>query len=178
MDTCIDCGFCEYVCPSGGVGCLHGSASKRCAPSRACARTARTPWADKWEAAFRRIGVDLCAADGLCATRCPLGIDIAGFMKKLRGLGHSSFAKGMASSVARHFGLLEGAASGMLSFGSGAHKLLGHHLAEASGALTRAVTGMKVPDLNAVHLTGGAPAPRGSVTPGPRRLSITRLLVP
>lgn len=166
VDTCIDCGFCEYVCPSGGVGL---SSRQRIYTLRTIAglrKDGKNALADKWEAAFRRIGVDLCAADGLCATRCPLGIDIAGFMKKLRGLGHSSFAKGMASSAARHFGLLEGAASGMLSFGSGAHKLLGHHLAEASGALTRAVTGMKVPDLNAVHLTGGAPAPRGSVTPG------------
>jgi D-lactate dehydrogenase len=165
VDTCIDCGFCEYVCPSGGVGL---SSRQRIYTLRTIAglrRDGRNDLADKWEAAFKRLGVDLCAADGLCATRCPLGIDIAGLMKKLRGRGHSALAKGVASSVAGHFGLLEGAASGLLRVGSGAHRLLGHSLASASGSLAGAAVGMKIPDLHEVRLTGGSPVPRSCVTP-------------
>ena len=165
VDTCIDCGFCEYVCPSGGVGL---SSRQRIYTLRTIAglrKDGKKELADKWEAAFKRLGIDLCAADGLCSTRCPLGIDIAGFMKKLRGLGYSSFSKGVANGVAGHFGLLEGAASGMLNFGSGLHKLMGHKLAVASGSLAKAVTGMKVPDLHEVRLTGGKAAPHSEVTP-------------
>ena len=165
VDTCIDCGFCEYVCPSAGVGL---SSRQRIYTLRTIAglrKDGKTALAERWEAAFKRIGVDLCAADGLCATRCPLGIDIAGFMKKLRGLGYSPFARGAAAFAANHFSMLERSASGVLSLGSGVHKAIGHNLALATCSLAKAVTGMKAPDLHEVHLTGGAPVPQSSVTP-------------
>ncbi len=166
VDTCIDCGFCEYVCPSGSVGL---SSRQRIYARRTIAglrKDGKTAQADRWEAAFKNIGVDLCAADGLCAGRCPLGIDIAGYMKQLRGQGHSPFSRSMASSVAKHFGLVETAASSLLGFGSGLHKLMGHNLAQATGGISKAITGMKVPDLREALLTGGGRIPRPGTKAG------------
>lgn len=166
VDTCIDCGFCEYVCPSAGVGL---SSRQRIYTLRTIAglrKDGHKELADRWEAAFKKIGVDLCAVDGLCATRCPLAIDIAGFMKKLRGQACSPFAKSVASFVAGHFGMVESSAKGMLNLGSGLHKVLGHTLAEATGGVSKALTGMKVPDLRAVGLTGAGPIPAPARKPG------------
>lgn len=164
VDTCIDCGFCEQVCPSRSVGL---SSRQRIYTLRTIAglrKDGKNELADAWEKAFTRMGVDLCAVDGLCSTRCPLGIDIAGYMKKLRGEAYSPFARKTAAAAAGHFGLLERCASGLLTAGSGLHSVVGHTLAEASGGLAKALTGMRVPDLRKARLTGGSPAPQ----PAPR----------
>lgn len=164
VDTCIDCGFCEYVCPSAEVGL---SSRQRIYTLRTIAglrRDGHNDEADRWESAFRNMGVNMCAVDGLCATRCPLSIDIAGYIKSRRGANFSPFARRAAAAVAGNLGLLESAAAGMLSLGAGLHLLMGHRLAEASGGVAKAVLGMKIPDLRQVLLTGGGTIP----SPTPR----------
>ncbi|MBX8581016.1 FAD-binding oxidoreductase [Pseudomonas cichorii] len=82
VDKCIECGFCEPVCPSRG---LTLSPRQRIviwrdiqAKKRAGANT------QKLEQDYRYQGIDTCAATGLCAQRCPVGINTGELVKKLR----------------------------------------------------------------------------------------------
>ncbi|GGW79476.1 FAD-binding and (Fe-S)-binding domain-containing protein [Alteromonas halophila] len=95
VDTCIECGFCEPACPS-----LHHTLSPR--QRIALARRA----ASLSEAAQQQISqatgalsVDSCAATGMCATRCPVGINTGEWILQLRERESSS----ALSWQARHF---------------------------------------------------------------------------
>ena len=80
VDACIECGFCEPQCPS-----LHYTLSprQRIALMR---RASQRPPAEQQEIAkdFQHLGIDSCAATGLCATACPVGIDTGAWIKELR----------------------------------------------------------------------------------------------
>ena len=51
--------------------------------------------------------IETCAADGLCATACPVSIDTGSLIKRFRRLGHSENAQRRARWVAEHFRWLE-----------------------------------------------------------------------
>jgi len=57
--------------------------------------------------AYQYMAVDTCAADGLCATACPVSIDTGALIKRLRRTGHSAKANAIALKLARHFARLE-----------------------------------------------------------------------
>lgn len=80
VDKCIECGFCEPECPS-----LHYTLSprQRIALQR---RQHDLPVAERGEVnvAFEHLGMDSCAATGMCATACPVGINTGEWIKSLR----------------------------------------------------------------------------------------------
>ena len=82
VDKCIECGFCEPVCPSKG---LTLSPRQRIVIWRDI-QAKRRAGVDttELEAAYHYQGIDTCAATGLCAQRCPVGINTGDLVKKLR----------------------------------------------------------------------------------------------
>lgn len=80
VDACIECGFCEPQCPS-----LHYTLSprQRIALMRRAqhlnAEDKRTVDQD-----FQHLGIDSCAATGLCASACPVGINTGTWVQQLR----------------------------------------------------------------------------------------------
>lgn len=159
VDLCVDCGFCESVCPSAKVGLSPRQriyALRAMAGMEAAGDTARL---DAWREYFRSMGLDLCAADGLCSTRCPLGLDVAGFMRALRHENLSEREKKAAAFVRGHFSLVTRAASLGLSATHALHGALGHERAEKCGALTGRLTGLTLPDVHEVRLAGGSRVP-------------------
>ncbi|RZI80249.1 MAG: FAD-binding protein, partial [Pseudomonas sp.] len=83
VDKCIECGFCEPVCPSKG---LTLSPRQRIVMWRDIQAKKRAG-ADVRQLLrdFQYQGIDTCAATGLCAQRCPVGINTGELVKKLRG---------------------------------------------------------------------------------------------
>ncbi|MCS6809285.1 MAG: FAD-binding and (Fe-S)-binding domain-containing protein, partial [Bacteroidota bacterium] len=115
VNTCIECGWCENVCPSQG---LTLTPRQRIVVWREITRVRRAeltgepltdaPFsASELECDYDYYGVDTCATDGMCATLCPVHINTGNLVKLLRRENHSTFAQQNARTVARHFHLAE-----------------------------------------------------------------------
>src|SRR5512144_2777286 len=117
VDRCTECGFCEPRCPSRAltltprqrivvrreVARLRALA----ADGPAGARASDEPYRDRiarLERDYAWLGDETCAADGLCATACPVGIDTGKLTKARRAEHRSALAEGLAGLAARRFG--------------------------------------------------------------------------
>jgi D-lactate dehydrogenase len=110
VDACIECGFCEPKCPSRD---LTLTPRQRIMVRREGARLAlagRDADARALDAAAAYAVVDSCAADGLCATSCPVDIDTGKLVKRLRHDRHAPVVHELAALAARRFALVERAA--------------------------------------------------------------------
>lgn len=138
IDKCIECGFCEPVCPSKG---LTLSPRQRIVIWRDIqARKRAGINTDELEKAYHYQGIETCAATGLCAQRCPVGINTGELIKKLRSQ-EASHAKA-ASWMANHFKTMLQGARFTLHAANGARMLLGApRLAKISAALSKASAG-------------------------------------
>jgi len=108
VDKCIECGFCEHSCPSRDITLTP---RQRIVVRREMQRLKdiKAPDAnyDALERDFPYMALDTCAADGLCATDCPVSIDTGKLTKHFRALRHSSLAHQAARLMARNFALPE-----------------------------------------------------------------------
>ncbi|NMT63144.1 FAD-binding and (Fe-S)-binding domain-containing protein [Marinobacter orientalis] len=141
IDKCIECGFCEPVCPSEG---LTLSPRQRIVIWRDIqARKRAGEDTSGLEAAYQYQGIDTCAATGLCARRCPVDINTGDLVRKLRAgkTGHH----GTADWVANHFRAVLRGTRLVLTMASGAEKLLGApRLARLSAGMSK-VSGQRLP---------------------------------
>ncbi|CAM4171416.1 FAD-binding and (Fe-S)-binding domain-containing protein [Vibrio agarivorans] len=100
VDRCIECGFCEPVCPSKG---LTLTPRQRIVLYRElCERQRHNENTQELEEAFKYQGIDTCAATGLCAERCPVGINTGDLIKQLRQSQYQRYQP-IARWTAKHF---------------------------------------------------------------------------
>ena len=138
VDKCIECGFCEPVCPSNG---LTLTPRQRIvvwrdiqAKKRAGIDTAEL------ERLYDYHGVETCAATGLCAQRCPVGINTGDLVRKLRGRNADNTRA--ADWLAGHFSTAVQGARFMLHVANGAHLMMGTRLlSKTSAAISKASHG-------------------------------------
>jgi D-lactate dehydrogenase len=126
VDRCIECGYCEPRCPSRD---LTLTPRQRIVVRREMERLkpeagTRAALA-ALEADFAYDALDTCAADGLCATACPVGIDTGALTKRLRDVGHLPLAHRVAQWVATHFATTERVVRAGLWLGHAASRLVG-----------------------------------------------------
>ena len=105
INMCVECGFCEPVCPS-----RHVTVTPR---QRIVLRRemARQPEGSEVLGALREQyqydAIDMCAADGTCAIPCPVGIDTGKVMKQLRAAQATPAEKRVATGIAKGYGAVE-----------------------------------------------------------------------
>ncbi|RQW61900.1 FAD-binding and (Fe-S)-binding domain-containing protein [Vibrio viridaestus] len=102
VDRCIECGFCEPVCPSRT---LSLTPRQRIVLFRELQRRKTAgdqSSAKELEQTFEYQGIDTCAATGLCSLRCPVGINTGDLVKKLRREKYQKFTP-IARWTANHF---------------------------------------------------------------------------
>jgi D-lactate dehydrogenase len=103
VDRCVDCGFCEPVCPSRD---LTLTPRQRIALRRERARAEQagdTETVRQIDATAEYALVDTCAADGMCATACPVGIDTGALVKRLRADAVPATQQRAWTAAARHW---------------------------------------------------------------------------
>lgn len=124
VDRCIECGFCEPVCPSRT---LTLSPRQRIVLYRELQRRERAgekTQASELEKVFEYQGIDTCAATGLCADRCPVGINTGDLVKKLRTAKYQKFTP-IAKWTEDHFSTTTAIARNGLRANQLASKVIG-----------------------------------------------------
>jgi D-lactate dehydrogenase len=112
---CIECGFCEPVCPSRD---LTTTPRQRIALRREMAR--QEPGSPVQRALLEQYGydaLDTCAADGSCGLVCPVGIDTGKLVKQLRAQRATRRSQRVALELAERWAAVEAAARAGLRAG-------------------------------------------------------------
>ncbi|MCQ4285943.1 FAD-binding oxidoreductase [Pseudomonas stutzeri] len=161
VDKCIECGFCEPVCPSNG---LTLTPRQRIVIWRDIqARKRAGIDTTEIERLYHYHGVETCAATGLCAQRCPVGINTGDLVRKLRS--KEANKTGTANWLADHFATAVQGTRFMLHAANGAHLIMGTKaLSKTSSAVSKLSNG-RVPlwtpalpqPLHRLHLPKPAP---------------------
>lgn len=113
--TCVECGFCEPVCPSRN---LTTTPRQRIVLRREMARQlAGSPLQRALLEEFEYDSLDTCAADGSCQLACPVGIDTGRLVKELRQERHTPRAERAALATAKRWGAVERASRAGLRLG-------------------------------------------------------------
>ena len=138
VDKCIECGFCEPVCPSKG---LTLSPRQRIVMWRDIQAKKRAGVdTTTLERDYQYQGIDTCAATGLCAQRCPVGINTGELVKKLRA--QAAHHVKTADWLADNFHTALSGARLTLRVANGARRLLGApRLGRISRSLSKASNG-------------------------------------
>jgi D-lactate dehydrogenase len=137
VDRCIECGYCEHVCPSRD---LTTTPRRRIVIRRVLKNleligdtTNHKLLLDQYEYE----GKDTCAVDGLCSIACPVDINTGDLIKRLRRENHSPAANKRALWIAKNFKTAEWLTRIGLKSGTGINKVFGKR------ALLRLTGGMK-----------------------------------
>jgi len=127
IDQCMECGFCELVCPSKD---LTTTPRRRIVILREIIRLSQENSEEQRQAELLRRqyqyeGVDTCAADGMCALACPVDINTGEMMKTLRAENRSFRSRLFAEWCMNHFGLVTNSIRTGLSFLKQMRSLIG-----------------------------------------------------
>jgi len=165
LDTCIECGFCEASCPSKN---LSLTPRQRIVIQREISRlktTCENPGRLKTlEDHYRYMGEQTCAADGLCASSCPVEINTGEYTKNLRGIHADTPRKQTTAKwIAGHFNQISAFMRTGLKLADITHDTIGsehmYHLTRAARKLSNNLLpawnrfmprGLNRPDLTSV----------------------------
>jgi D-lactate dehydrogenase len=132
VDRCIECGFCEPLCPSHQ---LTLSPRQRIVSWRELSRrSAAGEPAGRLGDDFPYYGLDTCAGCGLCATACPVDINVGDLTRRLRGRRQGALARNIGRWSGENFGAVALLARLGLQLGHAAGAVVGDKvLAKLSG---------------------------------------------
>ncbi len=147
LDNCVECGFCESVCPSEQIGL---SPRQRVSVWRHIShlRATEPEKTGVWEKGYDELGTELCATDGLCTTRCPLQVDVAGFVRDRRALKATARNRKAAHAIGSHFSTTTRSAALLLNGVALFQKLLGDALMYKAASTARKLSGRRLPAWN------------------------------
>jgi D-lactate dehydrogenase len=154
VDRCVECGYCEPACPSKDLTITPRQriAARR---EREHARLAGDlDLVRELDREYGYDGLDSCAADGMCQTACPVGINTGELVKRLRAERGGPLAAASWTGAARHWG----AATRVGAIAMSAAKAVPAPVAGAATRVARAALGAdRVPRYDTGLPGGGAP---------------------
>lgn len=155
VDKCIECGFCEPICPSKNITLTP---RQRITSWREIQRLQGLPGhgaeLETLLKAYGYNGDSTCATDGLCGTRCPVGIDTGKMTKALRADAVTDRQKDVADWVGEHFSGVSRSISGVLGAVDTLHSMVGRTVMNAGSETLHRVSLRRIPRWNA-QMPGG-----------------------
>lgn len=146
IDKCIECGFCEINCVSNGFTL---SSRQRIVVQREVQRLKTTNENPQLlahlEKDFEYAGNATCAGDGLCATSCPVDINVGEYIHEFRKDNNSAFAYKLGKLSANNFSKVSGGLKFMLSVANGTRNILGNKKMSSLTSAMRTISGNKMP---------------------------------
>lgn len=150
IDKCIECGFCEPVCPSKE---LTFTPRQRIAIWRRIQQLQDMGYlidAQRQELAqlkhdYQYYGIDTCAATGLCAERCPVGINTGDLIRELRAQSTGRFGQSIAKFSAQQFAPVASTVKTTLSISSKISRIIGPDLTDKIGRIIHNVSLNTIP---------------------------------
>jgi D-lactate dehydrogenase len=146
IDNCIECGFCEYDCPSKNLTLTPRQrivlyrelnnpvpGAVKVAGSRAFMKS------------FAYHGEATCATDGLCATACPVDINTGMLIKELRFYGHGRLSGLIARKIAASMHHVTAILRVVLNLVSFIHRVSGTRFMQSASAALHRVSGAAIP---------------------------------
>ncbi|CAG4928431.1 FAD-binding and (Fe-S)-binding domain-containing protein [Acidithrix sp. C25] len=130
IDKCIECGYCEHVCPTRYVTLTP---RQRIVAHRSHLSLLADDEIDEAEQMWREYeyaGRDSCVADGMCATVCPMGINTADLVDHDRSMAKTKTSQFVAKLAAERFSLIETATRGALVVNKRITKVVGNRSLE------------------------------------------------
>ena len=103
VDRCVECGYCEPVCPSKD---LTMTPRQRIVLRREIAdaeAAGDTRLLKELEKGYQYAGIDTCAVDGMCQTACPVLIDTGDLVRRLRAEEATAIEQASWKEAARHW---------------------------------------------------------------------------
>ncbi|MET0520871.1 MAG: FAD-binding and (Fe-S)-binding domain-containing protein [Jiangellaceae bacterium] len=103
VDRCVECGYCEPVCPSKD---LTTTPRRRIALRREIAQAGingDTALVERLEQEYQYDAIDTCAVDGMCQTACPVLIDTGDLTRRLRAEQRGRVEQKLWKTAAQHW---------------------------------------------------------------------------
>jgi D-lactate dehydrogenase len=142
VDTCIECGFCEPVCPSNAI---TFTPRHRIVANREISRLEREgeyKQAKELKEAYIYDGIETCATCSLCSTVCPVGIDTGALTKHLRAEQITPLQNKIATAMANNFSATLTGMKFSLAGANTMHSILGTSIMDSVTSGARQLLGV------------------------------------
>lgn len=153
VDRCVECGYCEPVCPSKDLTTTPRQRIVLRREFAAAEARGDAALAKELRKDYEYDGVQTCAADGMCVTACPVLINTGDLVRRLRKENANAVADAGWKTAAEHWSTVTVAGGKALSLANAMPALL----PKAATAVARAVAGTEnVPAYETVLPSGGS----------------------
>ena len=154
VDRCVECGYCEPVCPSKDLTITPRQRIVLRREREGARLAGDLNLVRELDRDYGYDGLDTCAADGMCQTACPVRIDTGELVKRLRAERGGSLISAGWAEAARHWGAVTRV--GAIAMSSA--RAMPTALVGAATSVARAVLGAgNVPRYDAGLPGGGTP---------------------
>ena len=122
IDLCVECGFCEPVCPSREITMTP---RQRIVIQRELSLGNTDPSVLK---DYNYEAIETCATDGLCELACPVNINTGSYMKSLKQQDLSNIQKSISKWAANNFAFIQAFARTGLRLGKTVQSIFGKRI--------------------------------------------------
>lgn len=159
VDRCVECGYCEPVCPSRDVTTTPRERIVLRREMQRAAERGDSALLRALEADYDYEATDTCAADGMCETACPVLINTGDLVRRLRSQAATTAQEVGWRGAAKHWGAATRTASAALSTADVLPASIPSALTSAARRVTRPG---QVPQYSRELPRGGKPRPRSA----------------